>query len=738
MNRIGFGLAVALAWSATAAPAAQEIEEVVVTAQKREQSIQDIPFSITALSADAIETRDIKDISSISSLVPNLQISQTPGNNSAAQIAIRGGVTINPALTWETTVGMYIDGVYVGKTQGSVFDVLDIERIEVLRGPQGTLYGRNTLAGAINLVTKGPSGELRGKIRAGTGNFGATTYAASVDLPAWGPVRVNLAARHEERDGWVDVASPAGFPASSTGELNNLDSDAFRAAIDIDLGDRGLLSYRFDHSERDQNAAHSQLFRLDFDFGLPLLPFLSRDRQENAAVDGPSFEQSEVTGHSLTLDLKLTEQLDLRSITAYRELEWSDGLDLDGTPIDVAHTQRISDYDSFSQELQLVGQAGAVNYVFGLYYFEDDGFTDNPQRFFGAFGPFGLSFTSRYGSTTEAWAAYFQGDYAITDRLTLTAGLRYTDEEKDIERELGIPGLPRTIPAGTNADTSFDDITPTVSLTWAASDQTSLFIRYAEGFKSGGFNGEAQTVAETVRPYDSENVRSFEAGIKGRWLDGRLRASAAAFYNEHEEMQLSVFTAQGAAGSSVRNAGEATISGVELEATLQVHPGLSVSAGYGYLDPDYDEFLDCGGGVDVSNNRAFPHAPEHSINATLDATVHEGSWGELRLIADYSWVSEYYLYPFPLQSDTDPACAPAALAPDSEIDSYWVSNVRLVLTDVPLGSSDARLGATLWANNITDEEYRVNMIDFGPGFAGLTPAYFGMPRSYGLDLWVSW
>ena len=729
---------IAAAVAAVAVPAGAEnaMEEIVVTAQKREQSLTDIPFSITAIGADAIESRNITDIDAIDQFVPNLQITPTPGNSTSAQIAIRGGVTINPALTWETTVGVYLDGVYIGKTQGSVFDVVDIERVEVLRGPQGTLYGRNTLAGGVNIITRAPSGEFSGRVRAGAGNYGAQNLSASIDLPSLGPVRVSLAGRTEQRDGWIDVGSPAGFPPSSVSELNEVDNTSFRAAVDIDLSDQITLAYRFDHSESDQTSSHSQLHRLDFNFGLPLNSFISTEREDDAAVDGPSFEESEVTGHSLTLDWNINDNVAFKSITAKRDLEWNDGLDLDGTPISVAHTQRLSDYDSFSQEFQFVGTAGNVSYIAGLYYFEDDGFTDNPQQFFGAFGPFGQSFSSRYGFETEAFAVFGQVDWAVTDALTLTAGLRYTDEEKELDRELTLIGLPSFIPAGTSADTSFDDITPTFAVTYALNDTTTAFFRYAEGFKSGGFNGEAQTVADTLQPYDSETVRSIEAGIKGTWLDNRLRASMAVFQNEHEDMQLSVFTAQGAAGSSVRNAGEANIRGFEVEGSYAITEDILLSAGFSYLDPEYDEYLDCGGSVDVARNRAFPHAPKNTFNASLDATLIRGDWGNVRFIADYQRIGDHNLYPFPFTPDTNPACAPSALAGDTRISSYALSNAHILISDIQIGG-DADLQITLWGNNLNDEEYRANMIDFGPGFASLTPAYYGLPRTYGLDITVN-
>ncbi len=717
--------------------AQEPIEEIVVTAQKREQNILEVPFSITAISEADIENRDITNIGEIDRLVPNLQVSDAPGNSTAAQIAIRGGVTINPALTWETTAGLYLDGVYIGKTQGSVFDVVEVERIEVLRGPQGTLYGRNTLAGGINIVSKAPSGELGGYAKAGVGNYGAQTLAASVSLPAFGNVRVNLAARSEMRDGWVDVDDTA-FSASSVDALGEIDRTAFRVAFDVDLSDSLTLAYRYDFSEADQAAVHSQLHRLDDDFMLPILGFISTEREDNASVDGASFEMSEVSGHSLTMNLDLSETLSLKSITAFRDLTWSDGLDLDGTPLDVAHTQRHSDYESFSQEIQLLGgRDDTVNFVAGAYLFSDDGFTDNPQRFFGAFGPFGSYFESRYGFETRAVALFAQFDYAVNDALTLTAGLRYTDEQKEIERELGNEGQPRTITAGTRADTSFDDLTPTISLSYDLSDAVSAYLRYAEGFKSGGFNGEAQTLEETLMPYGSESVRSIEAGVKGLWFDNRLRASAAVFRNEHSDMQLSVFTAEGAAGSSVRNAGEAVIQGIEVEAMLHVSDEIRVRASYGYLDPKYDKYLDCGGAVNVANNRAFPHAPESSLSLGLEAALLSGSWGQLDVIIDYSYISDYYLYPYPIVPDSNPACAASALAPATEVGDYSLTDLRLLLSDVRFGESTS-FSASLWAQNLGDEKYRANMIDFGPSFARLTPAYYGLPRTYGVDLVVRW
>ena len=564
-----------------------QLDEIVVTAQKREQSIQDVPIAITAIDEGYIESRNITSIKALSSLAPNVKIENTPGNTSAAQISIRGGVTINPALTWEPTVGLYLNGSYIGKTQGSVFDVSDIERVEVLRGPQGALYGRNTLAGAVNIITAKPTEEFGGKLKVGFGNYNSQMAKGSVNFGPLGPIRAKISGLIEKRDGFVEaVENP--FPAVLTAgplrgqeQYESFDKKSVLVALRADLSDKFTLDYTFDYSEADQEPAFSQIINVSenniFDpnspayaFGgafFPLDLYVNADRQFTGTTDSPNiFEISQVQGHNLTAtyDGGFGE---FKSITAFRSTEWADGLDLDGAPLPLAHTQRISDYDSFSQELQLTRSADRLNYVLGVYYFKDDGFTNNPQTFFG-----GASvFDSRYGFETDAKAVYGQLDFDVTDALTLTGGLRYTEEEKTINRAniavafMNLPPNTPFVPEGTTGKTKFDDFSPQAGVNYAASDNINLYAKYSKGFKSGGFNGEAESVVETLRPYEAETINSFELGAKTRFWGGRAQLNATAFFNKHKDMQLSVFTAQGAAASDIRNAGGANINGFELE-----------------------------------------------------------------------------------------------------------------------------------------------------------------------------
>ncbi|MFM7067240.1 MAG: TonB-dependent receptor [Gammaproteobacteria bacterium] len=742
--RLILAAAIAAVLHATPVAAAEgeSVDEVIVTAQKRAERLQDVPISITAFQADAVEQRGLTNIESLDALAPNLSVARTPGNSTAAQISIRGGVQNNPALFWDPTVGMYLDGVYLGKTQGSVFDVVDLERVEVLRGPQGTLYGRNTLAGAVNFVTRKPSGEWGGTASASFGNYGAQTYKFSLDLPKAGIASFSVGLASERRDGWVKNTFPGAYQES----LNDRDNRAARVSANFAFSDTFQADYRFDYTKTNQASQHSQLSRV-------LLPFLSSfvvsgERAESAALNGQTFERLDMQGHSLTFTWDLDEDTQVKSISAYRKFTWDDSLDLDGSPLSVAETQRLSDYKSKSQELQVVGKSGPVNYVAGLYWFEDDGFTANPQTFF--FGTF--NFDSNYGFGTRAYSAYGQLDFEATDALTLTAGLRYTNERKSIDRNLGVnfalgtPFIPLFPAGGTQAEKTFDAVTPLLNAAWKVNDDLNVYLKYSEGFKSGGFNGEygvvgftpaviAGNAAETQTPFKPEKVKSLELGVKASLLDGALTVNAAAFQNKTKDLQLAIFTAQGAAASVVRNAGKATSKGLEVEASWRVSDKVRWQAGAGLLDVEYDEFID--GGVNVANNRAVIHAPKVTFSTSVDAELLRDWWGSVRFIADYSYKGLHYLYPYQLSGPGQAGHNPgAAVAGDKRVRPVGLANARLVIGDIKAGEATGEI--SLYGTNLTNRKHAANYIDFGPGFGSLTPVYYIDPRMGGIEFKLRW
>jgi iron complex outermembrane receptor protein len=730
-------VATALASMVAVAPVAAEsqeipdetkLEEVVVTAQKREERLQDVPIAITAITADQIADRDINNIGDLSKLAPNLMAISNASNNSK-QVSIRGSVQQNPALFWDSTVGIYIDGVYVGKSPGNAFDVLDLQRIEVLRGPQGTLYGRNTLAGAVNFVTRQPTGEFGGDATIRFGNFNLREAKASLDLPKWGIASTSLAALSVERDGTTKTT-----PGSAVRELDSRNSTSARFALNLDFSDIFQAAYRFDYGYTDEAPRQSYLSRANPSV-LPFLqPYVVDHRAERVGIDAATFVRNKSQGHAVTLTWDVSASNTIKSISAYRDLRWNEILDLDGSPLLVAHTARDARYHSFSQELQLVGAANWLDYVGGLYYFKDSSFTLNPQSFF--FGT--ANYDSRYGAGAEAWAAYGQVNYKVTDALTLTGGLRYTSEKRSTERYLafsnGTTPFAPLIPEGTAADKTFSDTTPVLIVAYRFSNTLNAYAKYAEGFRSGGFNGEANSAVESVVPFQPVKQKSYEFGLKSSFADGRAIINAAVFQNDTDDLQLSIFLASGASSSIIRNAGKATSRGLELEAMWEPSDTLRLQASYAYLEGEYDKFMDAG--VNAAKNRAVIHSPKNSLNLLADGRILRTSWGDLRALLDYSWTDDYYAYPYQLAS-SGPLYNPLrAVAGDTLVRSYGVLNARLALSDIAIGNGQAEVA--LWSRNITDEEHINNYTDFGPGFGSLTDAYYIEPRTYGLALSVKW
>jgi len=764
------------------APPAEEaatLDTIEVTAQRRRQRLVDVPLAVTAITQDQVEARGIGRLDDLNSLAPGLQVSRSPSNTTISQLAIRGASQINPAIYWDPAVGVYLDGVYIGKGQGAIFDIVDLAGVEVLRGPQGTLYGRNTIAGTINFVTREPSGHFDGTGAVEYGRFNGQVVRASLDLPTLGDFAdLTLGARKETRDPWI--ATSATSPVDGMNDRNN---DGAHLGALLHLADSLEAMYHLDASETDQTNNFLQLYRYTEDpntCGTSCMsPYVSRERRATADINAPSVERADITGHSLIVTWQAADWLTVKSISGYRDVTWLDQLDLDGSPNDVAHSMRDTDYTQKSQDLNVSGAFGPIHYTAGAYYFADDGFTNNPihVQISGA----NVDFDSRYGTHATAWAGYGQADWTPLDALTLTAGARYTTEKKDLDRVFGytsynspLPPPPYVyyMPEGYKAPgATFTATTPMASVAYRLTDWLNTYARYAEGFKSGGFNGEysniqstdpngpaAEHQRETNTPFRPEKQKSYEAGAKASLLGGRALLNVAAFQNKLEDLQVSIFTAGGAAASVIRNAGKATVEGLEFEAAWLPFDGTRLSANYAFLDPVYDEFIDavCTGAnntapcsdENVANNRAFVHAPETSWNIVLDSELWNTGWGTLRATADYAWTDEFYTYPYQLTVLGDTTCSgnPGVRpcydsgkqsAPDSLVPAYGVLNARLSLLAIPLGGS--RLGEmVLWGRNVLDENSVNNFIDFGPGFSNLTVVNFVEPASYGLSGILRW
>src|SRR5574337_121851 len=366
------------------------LQAVIVTAERREQNLQDVPSSVTALDAAQINRRGLNNVSDLSAVAPNLIVQSSPGGYLQAQIGIRGAAQVNPAMYFETPVPIYVDGLYYGKSAGAVFDLVDVERIEVLHGPQGTLFGRNAYAGAINFITHTPTGVFNSRAELSLGNYNDRLAKVALDLPAFGMLKASVGGRVQRRDGWFTTT-----PGSSVSEMSNIHKQSGFIDLLLDPTPDLSIEYRLDHHNVNQLPPFGQVIRSDFAsvFGIPGVDARS-GRQTTGGVNGPINETMTMNGQAVHASWKLGDVGTLKYIYGYRRMRYTQGLDLDGTILPIANTQYDpATYVAISNELQWLGEAGPFNWLVGLYDYRDHGLTNNPQTFF--FGA--QNFASQYG-----------------------------------------------------------------------------------------------------------------------------------------------------------------------------------------------------------------------------------------------------------------------------------------------------------------------------------------------------
>ena len=696
------------------------LEEVVVTAQKKEENLQDTPIAITAITESTIDDLDLANIVDLANLAPNVHIINTPSNNTAATIAIRGGSTTNPAITWEPTVGMYLDGVYLGKGQGSIFDVVDLERVEILRGPQGTLYGRNTLGGAINLISKKPSGEgMSTKLT--LGNYGLRQAQFINDFSLAGNGFVKIVLNEKRRGGYVSMAASPYQPAqgvvptsvSSNDKLNTIDSSGYKLTYLFE-GDKSSFSFTADKTSQDNVPPFAQLIyaipNWSDAFGLgasplagglrvaPIELFQNSKRQAYASNDTVTRELSDVSGTSMqyTRDLSFGT---LKAIWSKRETDWYDRLDIDGGPFNIADTARDTDYEAETFELQLVGSTDNMDYVIGYYSLEDDAYTANPQSFFLG----GSVFQQNYSGSGESEAIFGQLTYRMSEAWDVTLGIRSTEEDKKGFKEyVGV--------ISASGEGSFDDTTGTFILEHAYSENTNLYFKLAEGFKAGGFNGESSNPFAASIPYAPETIQSTELGLKGQYFNNRMMLNIAYFDNEHEDMQISYFTADAAAASEVIN-NSADISGLEIETLTMIGDSTKLTLNISTLDSEFTGNKSAGDGFLLE---LITYSPETNIFIAL-----EQDCGNYRVRLDHSRVGEHPSFPYNSQDFRSEL---------THIDSSNKTNFY-ILTE-PLEN----MQLNFWIKNLTNKSHQSSAISFPPSFGYLTVGYFDAPRTIGIDL----
>jgi iron complex outermembrane receptor protein len=778
-----------MAVTQTVHAADDKIEEVIVTAQKRVEKLQDVPISITAISGAQLETRGIEGSSSLTGLAPNLQVNKSPGNSLISQTSIRGSVVGQPAIYMEPAVGMYVDGVYVSKSQGSLFELLDLERVEVLRGPQGTLFGRNTLAGAISFITRKPTGVWGGSVSLDVGNYNRHVERVSLDLPKMGIASISIAARNEKADGWLK---------NHTGpDMGSVDRQAWRLAANLDISRDFKIDYKYDHTDVDEGQYPTTLLNMSGSgspglpgvttlpgygqrfaaFPVPALaamgnriigyantmaPYVSSKRPSSISLDpgADTYQRLKIDGHALIATYELNSSNTIKYIGSVRKMELADRLDLDGSPANLILTGRDTSLRSHSHELQWIGNTERFNYVAGFYLFDEDGKTMGGQHIDITPPPANNKFVG-YRTTSDAKALYGQIDYKATDALTLTAGIRRTEEDKTNDANQWAtagyrgPFLSSIIPVApgataiqpwVHAKASFSANTPVLSAAYKVNKDLNVYARYAKGFKSGGFSGEVPNMVGVTTPFKPEKSSTIEAGFKAMFADGRAQLNAAVFHNKITDMHTTRLI-PGTTSSVVSNAGEAVSQGVELEGVLVPADGWKIQASYGYLETDTKEFLDYPFNattaalagvstttlIDTAGNRVMPYAPRHTFSLSIDGRLAKTVWGTLRGILDYTYTSDFFAYTSNKSYTVANAGQSGTLAGLNKLPELGLVNARLVLANVPLGGP-GQTDVSLWVRNLTNEKKLVNLIDF----SYFHNATWTPPRMYGASLSYKW
>ncbi|KGE03467.1 TonB-dependent receptor [Pseudohaliea rubra] len=725
------------------------LEEITVTARKREESMQDVGLSVSALSETEIQRQFARDIQDLANIAPNLIIDDTgQGPGGTAAIFIRGVGVADLEKNFDPAVGVSVDGVFIGSTAGALMRSIDLARVEVLRGPQGTLFGRNTVGGMINIERTRPTGELGGRFRAGVENYdtayldGIFNFALTEDLA----VKLTASMR-DQNEGYYDNVTRRGDQGRQ--EYTNLGANFLWNATDT-----LELEYTYNREELDQDTPPLvNVTRPDQAFcgvygycGTAIGNTITGDRLGAAGGGGaptppPGFDTNvslrsqvgnewmeaffDTETHIFEVRWDITDSLRMDYIYGRWESDEDSLQDWDGTPDLLYHTQRPGEWEQDSHELRFTwDNNGPLTAQAGLFYWDSE-YESRMRSYIGFLdlangAPNDPAFTSLIADipqttnqTTESIAAFLEADWRLSDKWTLTFGGRYTEDEKTSAQF----GEVNTLSQGRTQHPSekWDEFTPRVGLKYFYNEDVMFFANYSVGYRAGGFNGRVASLEEAIQPYDPETVDNYELGVKSELFDNRLRINATIFtmdyQDKQEELQLPSNETDTGQKTVVINPSSATISGFEVDVQAYVTQGLSLRANLGYLDSEYDDFVytDVEGAVVDLSNLEFRRAPEWT--GTLDATY------EWEIGSGNAWVRGSYRY----------------------IDDHYTSITNNVesengsqgLVDASVNYAIGDLQFSLFGRNLTDED----TFTHGYEVAGLwSYASVRRPRTYGLEV----
>ncbi len=744
---------------------ASGIDTITVTARKREESLQKVPLAITALTGDTLERRGAENIDDAARFAPNVSIgfaSGGSGGGTNSDIFIRGIGQTDFLVTTDPGVGLYIDDVYFARSIGTILDFLDVDHIEILRGPQGALFGRNTIGGAISLISKRPADEFGGDIKVSAGRFSHYSVKGSLDIPLSDQLKTRHTIYYNTEHGYTDRILVGD-------RLGDEEAIAGRSLAEWKPSDNFSALLSFDISHRDGGSANTAVLEYDPTSGLAPLwqgivgdPMMiaapaieNGDDPFNSSATGPNVDDHDIWGLGGTLKWD-TGPFSVKSITAYRSLEAEFARDGDNSPVQYIQTNNTVDQNQFSQELQVSGDAmnGGLNWLVGGYYFDEHAVDKNNVRLAsglfdaleglpgaliylgGAPGTdcsdFGidptvvcaggmgnpvnaaldLDFDIFNQIDTKSYAFFTHNTLAITDRFSMSGGFRWSQDEKTyfLEHLRVNAGVP-IIPATTVSD-KWTAFLPKVSLEFQASDNVFAYASASRGFKSGGFNGRPTTTAE-VGSFDPEFVWAYEGGVKTELLDRKLVLNTSVFYYDYKDIQLNIVSADttGNLILIVENAGSARTIGVETEFQARPSEFFSFDGGIGFLDAEYKE-LNPGATIAVTNELARSPKWTANLGMTIDYPISADWRASLR--GDWSYRGDHFI---------DSPNTPELLQ-----EGVSLFNARLALINDEAGWTLAAYGT-----NLSNEIYLTGGISALTSF-GHVEGVFASPRRWGVSV----
>jgi iron complex outermembrane receptor protein len=761
-------------------------DEIVVTARKRAEYSQSVPIPISALNAEQLQIRNIVELTDIEKLAPNLSIQASAVNSGVLEVYMRGIGQANWAIPHDPKIGLYTDGVYAARPQGGLVDLYDLQRVEVLRGPQGTLFGKNTTAGLINIITNQPTQETEAKIRLGAGSDSHQLIEGMFNTPLSDSLAFRFSFLTKETDGFM-INSITGK------DRGNEDTTSFRAQLkyDTDAYTANLAFSRFDQDERaslgscrftgpENGALSGGLGAIANIFGIyDALKANCRSTTKDVSLDTSPNENNTAEKDSITLTQLFETQIGtIESITNYSELDAFSGTwgwvmgNGPGVNFLEIHDDTMS-HEQWSQELRLSGSTENMDWVVGLYAFEEDGESVLDVPLFRGVNPSpllpaalaGVALQTKLlgseqqGSITnmQNQAIFFEGTYGLNDKLDLTIGARYTEDEREYTRSsrlyedaaaIGMPGTFNLFYACpgmvTNAfgfatsdrctrSVEYSETTPRAILSYQQTDDVLFYASYSKGYSSGGFNGDV-----AMRRFLPETSDNYEFGMKGEFLDNRLRVNATMFSTSYENQQVTVGRiVNGTPIADLVNAQEATLEGMEFEVLAQLSDSLVLTAMLATFEGEYDEFI-------IQDNTSVANADGSLSTIVVERDISDTGFGgnDDRLTWDISLIHTYDLgNGADIQSTIGVSYHDEENYTLEDVPSSVADDYELVDARITWNLADGQTSISLWGTNLTDEDYVNTMLSQsgdieigGTNFSlGMTTDYWGQPRRYGVE-----